>query len=130
MKTQLYIGTSGWHYKHWLGLFYPPKISGYNELRFHAEHFNTVENNSSFYRVAKESTYKTWFRMTPAHYKFSMKLNKLITHITGGRAFHRDPVVAPAGLGCSVAARFPCDVDAPYLYHELDGGHVSGSMVA
>jgi uncharacterized protein YecE (DUF72 family) len=81
MKTHLYIGTSGWHYKHWLGLFYPPEISGYNELRFHAAHFNTVENNSSFYRVAKESTYKTWFRMTPAHYKFSMKLNKLITHI-------------------------------------------------
>src|SRR4030095_1866508 len=81
MKTRLYIGTSGWHYKHWLGLFYPPEISGYNELRFHAAHFNTVENNSSFYRVAKESTYKTWSRMTPAHYKFSMKLNKLITHI-------------------------------------------------
>jgi uncharacterized protein YecE (DUF72 family) len=81
MKTQFYIGTSGWHYKHWLGLFYPPDISGYNELRFHAEHFNTVENNSSFYRIAKESTYQTWFRMTPDHYKFSMKLNQLITHI-------------------------------------------------
>lgn len=80
MKTQLYIGTSGWHYPHWLGLFYPPEIKGYNELRFHAEHFNTVENNSSFYRIAKASTYQTWFRMTPAHYKFSIKLNKLITH--------------------------------------------------
>lgn len=81
MKTQLYIGTSGWHYQHWRGLFYPPDISGYNELRFHAEYFNTVENNASFYRIATASTYKTWSRMTPAHYKFSMKLNKLITHI-------------------------------------------------
>lgn len=80
MKAQLYIGTSGWHYNHWLGLFYPPEITGYNELWFHAEHFNTVENNSSFYRIAQESTYKTWSRMTPEHYKFSMKLNKLITH--------------------------------------------------
>ncbi len=80
MKTRVYIGTSGWHYNHWLGLFYPPDISGYNELRFHAQHFNTVENNSSFYRIAKESTYKTWFRMTPDDYKFSIKLNKLITH--------------------------------------------------
>ncbi|HUQ84859.1 MAG TPA: DUF72 domain-containing protein [Candidatus Limnocylindrales bacterium] len=81
MKTHLYIGTSGWHYNHWLGLFYPPEITGYNELRYHAEHFNTVENNSSFYRIASEATYKTWSRMTPENYKFSMKLNKLITHV-------------------------------------------------
>ena len=78
--ADLYIGTSGWHYNHWLGLFYPPEVKGYNELKFHAEHFNTVENNSAFYRVAQESTYKTWDRMTPENYKFSMKLNKLITH--------------------------------------------------
>lgn len=64
-----------------MGIFYPPEISGYNELRFHSQHFNTVENNSSFYRIAKESTYKTWYRMTPDDYKFSMKLNRLITHI-------------------------------------------------
>jgi uncharacterized protein YecE (DUF72 family) len=81
MQAQIYIGTSGWHYDHWLGLFYPPEIKGYNELRYHSEHFNTVENNSSFYRIAGESTYKTWDRMTPEHYKFSMKLNKLITHM-------------------------------------------------
>src|SRR6186997_424608 len=80
MKTRLYIGTSGWHYNHWRGIFYPPEVTGYNELRFHAQHFNTVENNSSFYRIAKESTYKTWYRMTPDDYKFSIKLNKLITH--------------------------------------------------
>ena len=81
MKTQVYIGTSGWHYNDWLGLLYPPEITGYNELRFYAQYFNTVENNSSFYRIAKESTYKTWARMTPENYTFSLKLNKLITHI-------------------------------------------------
>jgi uncharacterized protein YecE (DUF72 family) len=76
----LYIGTSGWHYSDWAGKFYPADVTGYNELTFHAHHFNTVENNSSFYRIAGESTYKTWDRMTPPGYKFSMKLNKLITH--------------------------------------------------
>lgn len=81
MKAQILIGTSGWHYPHWLGLFYPPEIKGYYELKFHAEHFNTVENNASFYRISRETTYKTWIRMTPAHYKFSMKLNKIITHV-------------------------------------------------
>lgn len=77
MTAKIYIGTSGWHY---VGLFYPPEITGYNELAFHAQHFNTVENNSSFYRIASEATYKTWDRMTPDGYKFSIKLNKLITH--------------------------------------------------
>lgn len=80
MKADLYIGTSGWHYNDWIGTFYPKDITGYNELRYHAEHFNTVENNSSFYRNSKESTYKTWDRMTPDGYKFSIKVNKAITH--------------------------------------------------
>ena len=80
MTRQLYIGTSGWHYDDWTNLFYPPDVTGYHELTFHAKHFNTVENNSSFYRIAGESTYKTWHRMTPDSYKFSMKLNKVITH--------------------------------------------------
>jgi uncharacterized protein YecE (DUF72 family) len=81
MKSKLYIGTSGWHYNDWLLSFYPKDVTGYNELKYHSEHFNTVENNSSFYRISKESTYKTWSRMVPEEYVFSMKLNKSITHI-------------------------------------------------
>jgi uncharacterized protein YecE (DUF72 family) len=81
MGRQLYIGTSGWHYDDWTKLFYPQDIKGYRELTFHAKYFNTVENNSSFYRIAGEETYKTWSRMTPANYKFSIKLNKFITHL-------------------------------------------------
>jgi uncharacterized protein YecE (DUF72 family) len=80
MGRDIYIGTSGWHYHDWTKLFYPPDITGYRELTFHAQHFNTVENNSSFYRIASEETYKTWYSMTPDGYKFSLKLNKLITH--------------------------------------------------
>lgn len=41
------IGTSGWHYNHWLGLFYPEDVKGYKELTYHSQFFNTVENNSS-----------------------------------------------------------------------------------
>jgi len=80
MKAELYIGTSGWHYGDWVGKFYPKEVKGYNELKYHAEHFNTVENNSSFYRISKESTYKTWGRMTPEGYKFSIKVNEAVTH--------------------------------------------------
>jgi uncharacterized protein YecE (DUF72 family) len=80
MSKQLFIGTSGWHYSDWTKLFYPKDVTGYRELTYHAQFFNSVENNSSFYRVSGENTYKTWSRMTPDTYKFSMKLNKLITH--------------------------------------------------
>jgi uncharacterized protein YecE (DUF72 family) len=76
----IYIGTSGWHYNDWIDTFYPRTITGYNELTYHAKYFNTVENNSSFYRTAGESTYKTWRRMTPDGYRFSMKLHQSITH--------------------------------------------------
>lgn len=59
MSKQIYIGTSGWHYDDWTGLFYSADVTGYHELTYHAQHFNTVENNSSFYRIAGEGTYKT-----------------------------------------------------------------------
>ena len=80
MSAQTFFGTSGWHYNDWIGEFYPPEITGYRELAYHAGFFNTVENNSSFYRIASEPTYKIWDKMTPSGYKFSMKLNKQITH--------------------------------------------------
>lgn len=79
--AKIFIGTSGWHYEDWLGTFYPEEIKGYHELEYHAKHFNSVENNASFYRISKESTYKTWDQMTPKGYTFSLKLNKTITHM-------------------------------------------------
>ncbi len=87
MSTQIFIGTSGWHYNDWVGAFYPADVVGYHELTYHeltyhARFFNTVENNSSFYRIASEQTYKTWDKMTPPDYKFSIKLNKQITHLS------------------------------------------------
>lgn len=81
MSATLYIGTSGWHYNDWLGRFYPESVKGYKELTYHSQIFNSVENNSSFYRIASEQAYKTWDQMTPEGYKFSLKLNKSITHI-------------------------------------------------
>lgn len=81
MDIELYIGTSGWHYSDWIGTFYPKEVKGYDELKFHSEIFNTVENNSSFYHISRESTYNTWYKSTSQNYKFSIKLNKFITHI-------------------------------------------------
>ena len=81
MSPIIRIGTSGWHYNEWHRLFYPPETKGYEELRYYSTQFHTVENNSSFYKIARISTYETWNRMTPEDFIFSVKLHKSITHI-------------------------------------------------
>jgi uncharacterized protein YecE (DUF72 family) len=80
MKKQILIGTSGWNYAHWVGKFYPEKFKSYDDLKYYAQFYNTVENNSSFYRIASSPTYKKWFKATPDDFIFSLKLNKLFSH--------------------------------------------------
>ena len=58
LKTRIFIGTSGWHYKHWLeGVFYPPGTKGATMFDYYARHFNTVEINNSFYRLPAAKTF-------------------------------------------------------------------------
>jgi uncharacterized protein YecE (DUF72 family) len=51
VKGQYYIGTSGWKCKHWKGTFYPEGLKDKDELNYYAQHFNTVEINSSYYHL-------------------------------------------------------------------------------
>ena len=83
------VGTSGWSYPSgkgtWNGVFYPvppgvKKKSGFNELAFYAEHFDTVEVNSSFYRIPTPQTTKGWAERTPAKFEFALKLYQKFTH--------------------------------------------------
>lgn len=78
------VGTSGWSYPSgqgtWNGIFYPNKRSGFDELQFYAEHFDTVEVNSSFYRVPTVETTRRWAERTPRHFEFSIKLYQKFTH--------------------------------------------------
>jgi uncharacterized protein YecE (DUF72 family) len=84
------VGTSGWSYPSgegtWNGIFYPvagkrPRGSGkFDELKFYAEHFDTVEVNSSFYRIPAVTTAQSWARRTPADFEFSLKLFQKFTH--------------------------------------------------
>jgi uncharacterized protein YecE (DUF72 family) len=78
------VGTSGWSYPSgagtWNGVFYPKKKAGFNELTFYAEHFGTVEVNSSFYRVPSVDTVRAWAGRTPADFEFSLKLYQKFTH--------------------------------------------------
>ena len=84
------IGTSGWSYPTgagtWNGIFYPragqrPRGRGkFDELRFYAEHFNTVEINSTFYRIPSAATAASWAKRTPSNFEFALKLFQKFTH--------------------------------------------------
>jgi len=79
------VGTSGWNYPAgegtWNGIFYPAKRpKGFDELAFYAQHFDTVEVNSSFYRVPSAASAAAWARRTPAGFEFSLKLYQKFTH--------------------------------------------------
>ena len=86
-SAELRIGTSGWNYPSgrgtWNGVFYPPsrgRAKGFDELSFYAEHFNTVEVNSTFYGQPRPEVSRAWAERTHAAFEFSVKLYQKFTH--------------------------------------------------
>ena len=77
---KVHIGTSGWHYKHWINAFYPPKLPPSRMLRFYSEQFATVEINNSFYRLPAATAIQAWCRETPPGFCFAVKASRYITH--------------------------------------------------
>jgi uncharacterized protein YecE (DUF72 family) len=99
------IGTSGWSYPSgkgtWNGIFYPTtgRARGrgkLDQLAFYAEHFDTVEINSSFYRVPTPETTADWAKRTPKDFEFSLKLFQKFTH---PEMFHKTSGEDPWNLG-------------------------------
>jgi len=91
VRPDIRVGTSGWSYPSgkgaWNGIFYPDRPARrprgtpkFDELSFYATHFDTVEVNSSFYRVPTVSTVEKWVERTPADFEFSLKLYQKFTH--------------------------------------------------
>ncbi len=76
-----FIGTSGFSYRHWKGVFYPEELSQKKWLEFYTKSFNTLELNSTFYHLPKESTVKNWVKRTPNDFVFSVKASRFITHM-------------------------------------------------
>ncbi len=76
-----YIGTSGWHYKHWSGRFYPTGLKPADQFRYYQSFFDTVEINNSFYRLPSLETFKKWNADTPESFLFSVKASRFITHM-------------------------------------------------
>ena len=77
----IYVGTSGWSYPHWRGVFYPEGCSQKNWLGHYVKFFNCVELNVTFYRLVKKETFQNWHQRTPKDFYFVAKGSRFITHI-------------------------------------------------
>ena len=77
---RVYIGTSGFYYDSWYGKFYPDDLSKRKLLEYYSGVFNTVELNSTFYHLPKESTVMGWCEKVGRGFLFSVKVSKYITH--------------------------------------------------
>jgi uncharacterized protein YecE (DUF72 family) len=87
VSSNLRIGTAGWNYPSgrgtWNGVFYPARRArpkGFDELSFYAEHFDTVEVNSTFYGQPRAGVTSGWAARTPAGFEFAVKLYQKFTH--------------------------------------------------
>jgi len=80
MTCDVRIGTSGYHYKHWVGTFYPPKTPASRMLAYYVRHFDTLELNNSFYRLPTIAAFESWRDATPKNFVYAVKASRFITH--------------------------------------------------
>ncbi|MGC8873614.1 MAG: DUF72 domain-containing protein [Chloroflexia bacterium] len=76
-----HIGTSGWVYPHWRGIFYPPELPQRAWFAYYARHFSTVEVNNTFYRLPDEPVFRSWCEQAPPGFRYALKVHRLITHM-------------------------------------------------
>jgi len=75
------IGTSGWIYPHWRGIFYPVEMRWEDALAVFARSFDTVEVNNSFYRLPGVEVFQSWRDKTPPGFCFAVKASRFLTHL-------------------------------------------------
>jgi len=79
--AQIRIGTSGWHYKHWIGRYYPQDIKPAEMLDYYLRDFDTVELNNTFYHLPKETSFDSWRESVPSKFVFAVKGSRFLTHM-------------------------------------------------
>jgi len=80
-RARCEIGTSGWVYPHWRGVFYPAKSRSAQWLQHYAAHFHTVEVNYSFYRLPSAAAIEQWKAGCPEGFVYAVKASRYITHL-------------------------------------------------
>lgn len=80
LGKHLHIGTSGWSYKDWKGLYYPEKLKPVQYLEYYSREFKCVEINTSFYHLPKAQTVLNWAAAVPEGFRFCPKLSRYVSH--------------------------------------------------
>lgn len=81
MKKKIYIGTSGYQYKHWKGDFYPEDMPVKDWFEYYSRQFDTVEINNTFYKMADASTFDEWKEAAPKGFCYAIKYSRYGTHL-------------------------------------------------
>ncbi|PLW82435.1 DUF72 domain-containing protein [Kineobactrum sediminis] len=77
----VHVGTSGWHYEHWQGPFYPKDLATGDWLEYYASQFSSLEINNAFYRLPAKKTLQQWHATVPENFIFTAKASRYITHM-------------------------------------------------
>lgn len=80
-KGKIFIGTSGWHYSHWKGPFYPNDLPEKHFLEHYIKYFGTVELNRTFYSLPKREVFENYAATSPRSFLFAVKASRYITHV-------------------------------------------------
>ncbi len=117
----LLTGTSGWQYRHWRDVLYPPDVAQKRWLEHYAAHYATVENDGTFYRLPARETFADWQSRVPGDFVMAIKASRFLTHVKR----LRDPaepverlMLAAAGLArgsgpCCSSFRRTCSPTRP-----------------
>ncbi len=79
--TEYLVGTSGWQYDHWRGVFYPADLAKHDWFDYYARQFSTVEINNTFYRLPRAKTWDLWHDKAPPGFRFAVKASRYISHV-------------------------------------------------
>jgi len=79
-RRPVHVGCSGWVYPHWRERLYPKGLPQRLWLSHYTEHFDTVEVNSTFYRLASPAAVEAWVEQSPDWFIFAVKASRYLTH--------------------------------------------------
>lgn len=75
-----HTGCSGYHYREWKEVFYPPGLPQRKWFEYYSSHFDTLELNVTFYRFPQLKFLQNWYAISAPHFIFTVKAPRLITH--------------------------------------------------
>lgn len=79
--ARIRIGSSGWTYPSWRGVFYPKGLPHRRELAYASRCFDSIEINGTFYSLQRPASFRRWYDKTPERFSFALKGGRFITHM-------------------------------------------------